>query len=209
MSANDKIAPIKRVRIKQRTEPWIDLDVLNCIKDNDSAFYKYKNYTSQENWENFRALRNKAQSVIIIIKSKQDYFKDTLESNKNDPKSLSDNLKSLGLPSTKGQSSTSIGLNINGEVCFDKLKVAEKFNSFYTSVAADLVAKLPKCLNKFGRNFVFNYYSSKCVVPECFGFSIVAKNMILKYLSNLSSKKATGLDGIPAIFVKDSSSVIA
>jgi len=79
-------------------------------------------------------------------------------------------------------------LNINGEECFDKLKVAEKFNSFYTSVAADLVAKLPKCLNKFGRNFVFNYYSSKGVLPECFGLSIVSENKIFKYLSNLSSK---------------------
>jgi len=100
-------------------------------------------------------------------------------------------------------------LNINGEVCFDKLKAAEKFNSFYTSVAADLVAKLPKCLNKFGRNFVFNYYSSKGVVPECFGLSIVSENKIFKYLSNLSSKKATGLDGIQARFVKNSASVIA
>ena len=38
MSAIDNIAPLKLVRIKQRTEPWIYLDVRKCIKDDDSAF---------------------------------------------------------------------------------------------------------------------------------------------------------------------------
>ena len=53
-----------------------------------------------------------------------------MESNKNDSKSLWDNLKSVGLPSKKGQSSTSIGLNINGEVCFDKLKLQKSLTPF-------------------------------------------------------------------------------
>jgi len=83
------------------------------------------------------------------------------------------------------------------------------FNSFYTSVAAGLVAKLPKCLIKFGRNFVLNYYSSKGVVSDFFGISIVSENKIFKYLKNVSSSKSTGLDGIPARFVKDSASIIA
>lgn len=74
-------------------------------------------------------------------------FKNTLENNKKDSRSLWDNLNCLGLPSMKGQSSCNIGLNIDDEVCFDKVKVAEKFNSFYTTVAAKLVEKLPKCLN--------------------------------------------------------------
>ena len=59
------------------------------------------------------------------------------------------------MPSKKGKaSSVSIGLNSDGERCFDKCVVAEKFNSFYTTVASKLVEKLPKSENKFGKQFV-------------------------------------------------------
>ncbi len=47
LSAINNIAPIKQVRIKQRTEPWITPDILQSIKDRDSCFNIYrkdKNY---------------------------------------------------------------------------------------------------------------------------------------------------------------------
>jgi hypothetical protein len=101
-------------------------------------------------------------------------------------------LKKLGLPSKKGLSSTNIGLKIEDSICFDKLKVAETFNSFYTSVASKLVEKLPKCINKYGRGFVFNYYSSKGVKPDSYSLSVVTENQIYKRLNSLSMNKATG-----------------
>ena len=102
-----------------------------------------------------------------------------------------------------------IGLNIGGEVCFEKGAVAEKFNSFYTTVASKLVEKLQKCVNKFGRQFVQTFYQRKGVTPNSYSFSMVSENKILKYLNNLSANKATGLDDIPSRFVRDSASVIA
>ena len=44
MSAIDNIAPVKEVRIKQRTEPWINNEILQSIKDRDKAFQLYKNF---------------------------------------------------------------------------------------------------------------------------------------------------------------------
>ena len=145
-----------------------------------------------------------------MLKAKQNYFKEKLEENKNQSKSLWNTLKQLGLPSKKGNISASkIGLRIDGDVCFDNLSVAEKFNSFYTNVASKLVEKLPFCQNVFGRNFVLNYYASKGVIPNNFALSIVYENTILKYLNKLSDNKATGLDGISSRFVRDSASLIA
>ena len=37
----------------------------------------------------------------------------------------------------------------------------------------------------------------------------MSENTVMKYLVNLSANKATGLDGIPARFVRDSASVIS
>ena len=113
------------------------------------------------------------------------------------------------MPSKKGKASASaIGLKIGGEVCFDRHIVEEKFNHFYTTVASKLVEKLPKRIDKFGKQFVEIFYGLKGVKPNDYSFSVVSENKVLKYLNNLSAKKATGLDDIPARFVRDSASII-
>jgi len=38
VSVIDNIAPVKQLRIKQRTEPWMDSYILQAIKDRDSSF---------------------------------------------------------------------------------------------------------------------------------------------------------------------------
>ena len=38
-------------------------------------------------------------------------------------------------------------------------------------------------------------------------FSLVSENTVMKYLVNLSANKDSGLDGIPARYVRDSTSV--
>ena len=96
------------------------------------------------------------------------------------------------MPSTKGKASSgNIGLKINDELSFDKLEVAEKFNSFYTTVALTLVEKLPQSLHKFGKNFVESFYRNKGVFPNSYSFSIVSENKVLKYLNSLGINKAT------------------
>ena len=100
-------------------------------------------------------------------------------------------------------------MSIDDSICFDKLKVAEKFNSFYTTVASKLVEKLPNCIATFGKSFVFNFYCSKGVKPNSYSLSIVDESQVFKILNNLSPKKATGLDSIPSRFIRDSASIIA
>ena len=38
----DSVAPTKEVRLKQRTEPWMDSDILELIKIRDYFMYKLK-----------------------------------------------------------------------------------------------------------------------------------------------------------------------
>ena len=70
--------------------------------------------------------------------------------------------------------------------------------------------KISEChLMQFRSQFVQTFYQRKGVTPNSYSFSMVSENKILKYLNNLSANKATGLDGIPSRFVRDSASVIA
>ena len=99
MSAIDNIAPMKEVRIKQRTQPWITNEILQCIKDRDKAFRVYKKDSSDDIFSNFKELRNKTQTMIYT--AKPDYFKEKVENENTDSKSLWNALKELGMPFKK------------------------------------------------------------------------------------------------------------
>jgi len=71
------------------------------------------------------------------------------------------------------------------------------------------VEKLPPCIISFGASFVHSFYSSKGIKLDSFSFSIVSEEKCLNYISSLSANKATGLDGIPSRFIRDSALVIA
>ena len=97
----DDIAPIKEVRIKQRTEPWVNDEILQSIKDRDKAFETFKNDRSDEKFTVFKQLRNKTQT--LIYNAKKNFFKDKLKHENNDSKSLWNSPKQLGMPSKKGK----------------------------------------------------------------------------------------------------------
>ena len=53
-----------------------------------------------------------------------------------------------------------------------------------------------------------DYYQKLGVRKESFAFSLVSEKKVLKYFLKLGANKATGLDGIPARFIKDSASIV-
>ena len=57
--------------------------------------------------------------------------------------------------------SSSIDLEVGGEVCFDRpgYTVAETFNKFFVNVASSLMNKLPAGSGRYGLDFVSNFYT--------------------------------------------------
>jgi len=58
LSVLDSIAPVKQIKVKQRSEPWINSEVLQCIQERKNAFFTYKHDRSDCNYEKFKSLRN-------------------------------------------------------------------------------------------------------------------------------------------------------
>ena len=94
-------------------------------------------------------------------------------------------------------------------MCFDKLKVAEQFNMFFSTVASSLVNKLPQGTGKFGDDHVLSFYQGKDVSPNAFCLKEVNVDNINQILNSMSANKATGLDDLSARFIKDGARVIA
>ena len=119
-----------------------------------------------------------------------------------------ENLEKYGFAVKENWVFKSIGLKINDEICFGPLKVAEKFNTFFSTMASSLVEKLPNCSGKFGKSYVKDYYQKLWVHKDYFAVFLLFEENVLKYLLKLGANKATGLGGIPARFIKDSASIV-
>ena len=61
----------------------------------------------------------------------------------------------------------------------------------------------------FNKIMVKSFYSKKGVLENSFGFSTVAESKVYKLINTVNIKKASGLDGISAKFIRDGCSVIA
>ena len=90
-------------------------------------------------------------------------------------------------------------LEIDGETCFDPKMVANCFNNFFTTVASNLVDKLPSSFNLFHTESPTfqNFYNSKNVEADEFMLIPVSEDFIYKELCKSNPSKSTGTDNIP------------
>jgi len=118
-------------------------------------------------------------------------------------------LKTLGY-SNKTKEQCKVVLNIEGETCFDSNKVANYINKFYTTVASNLVNKLPPSNNKFctDSEAFQRYYSDMGVTSDLFRLSPVSTDFVFSALAKLHPSKSTGLDNIPAKFLRDGALIL-
>ena len=203
----DNIAPLKNVRIKQRTALWMTGEVLHLIHERDRAFSKFRKTKDISGHRKFIYRRNqvqykKQQAKSEFIANKTDEFK-------QQPKQLWQLLKSLGTLTRCNCKPGSIGLNIDNNICFDKSLVSEHFNNYFTNVASTLVDQLPPSNGKYERQHFQDFYRSLGVTSNSFCFSEVSEKNVLSILCKLNSSKATELDLLSPRFIKDGAKLSA
>ena len=206
-SVLDVVAPIKEIRLKQRTEPWLTSDILQNIQERDNWLNKFRKTRDPDSYKVYCNLWNEIQRETWT--SKLDYLANKIDENRNNSKKLCQQLKNLGYGS-KGKQSSNIVLDIDVETCFDSKKVANCFNIFSTSIATSMVEKLPPSLNLFDTrcgNFQ-NFYRNRNVLQYGFVLTSINEDFIFKELCQLNSSKSTGSDNILARFVKDAASIL-
>ena len=207
VSILNTLAPIKEIRIKQDTEPWMCTEILDLIKQRDYYLKMFKQSRSSIDIAQHHMLRN--QVTHKIKRAKAQFIKSNVMENKGNPTQLWRVLQDLGCSKKCKTKETNIGLNIDNSICFDKVKVATHFNNFFSDIAGNLVNKLPPIIGKYGYDFVKKFYQDKVsMLVGDFSFTPVSKKHVLKMLIDLNLHKATGLDGMPARFIIDSANII-
>ena len=59
----DRVAPVKSVRLKQRTEQWFTGDILRSISVRDKAWKQYREQNNSDNFTEYK-LRNMTDALI-------------------------------------------------------------------------------------------------------------------------------------------------
>ena len=193
--------------VKANSKPWFDNEIVSAIQRQDKVFKKFKHSGLETGKNNFKVAKIHLQKMIL--KKMKSYFEEELGKNRNKPKELWKTLKSLGLNSDKARQSK-IYLNKDGAIQFEALENRNTFKSFYSELAGGLQGKLPRAPNKLTGQTTKNYYAkTSCNVSDEFEFSNVSEEDVKKILLSLDTSKATGMDQIPAKFLRDSAEVLA
>ena len=203
LSVIDKVAPYRDFRPKLNSKPWMCGEILAAIKKRDSLFSKFKkNRSNEQLYKEYCSQRNAVQRDIKFAKA--NYFRQRLNESKGDSGKLWRHLRSLGY-SSKNMGGSSIVLESNGVKSFKLSDVSRIFNEFYTSVASDLVSKLPAPSGIFSpvSQLFSEFYRQKGCHRRCFTLMPVGVHFIRGVLENMKPNKSTGLDDISARFLKD------
>ena len=96
---------------------------------------------------------------ISLQKRKNNFFKKILKECIGKPKDLWEAIKSLGLPNKYG--GCIVGALVENQIVkHDTKSILKTFKSFYSNLARNLLAKLPKSPNRYKIKLVPDYYKN-------------------------------------------------
>ena len=202
----DSIAPFKENKIKTNSQDWFDMEIREKIKTRVSLYRKFKKSKNRVDEDIYKSAKRDVEK--LVKQKKREFYQNKLEQNIGKPKELWKTLKSLGLPSKKA-SNSKICLKKEDSISFDDATNTSIFNNFYSSLADNLVKKLPKPTGKFGISSVKNYYNdSNFQTGAQFKLIKTTEIEINSILQCLNVDKAAGIDNISNIFLKDGANIL-
>lgn len=168
----DKYIPLKRIKIKNTSQPWFNSEVLNAIKTRGKKYSRWKRNPSNDNWEAYRLARNNASNITKVAKTS--YFQTKLNPQLSSKK-LWSNIKSLGISQSKNPE-----CRIN----------AKTMNEFFLKSNCQANSST-FCLNE---NLLYRS-------QDLFCFEMASNEDIIKCLLDIKSN-AIGEDGVSLKFLK-------
>ena len=115
----------------------------------------------------------------------------------------------MGLPS-KAVTASNICLKDKNEIVFNATKCCSIFKNYFSSLAQNLVSKLPSWPNIFIESKVASYYDNNAVSKDLnFQLLEASPEKIVSILKGLNPFKAAGYQSLSGKFLKDGVQVLA
>ena len=191
----NKHMPLKKLTkrdLKQKLKPWITKGILISMKRRDKLYKKYINCKNilfkNVYFENYKQLRN--MIVNLCRNSKRVYFNQFFTENANNIRNTWKGIKSIiNIKST--ENSEPITLIDNKEILSDPKRVANSFNTYFSTIAGDLQEKMHYT------NHDFHHYLTNRN-ENSFFLSPTNKYEIIDIITSIDIDKAVGPHSIPS-----------
>ena len=130
-SALDENCPWREKRVKRSVQtPWMTNFVLKQLHLRDVCLKTARRTNDADDWNNYRAARNKA--VAMIRNAKKEFFYNAFKDNKGNRRGIWKTIKTLTGTGKNRRDINSI--NIGESVIDDKEQMAQQFNSHFSAI---------------------------------------------------------------------------
>ena len=143
----------------------------------------------------------------LISYKKKKFFENRLNDSIGKPKELWKALKSLGLPSKTSVCGTT-ALKVKNTTSFETKSTLDVFKNYYSTLAENLLKKLPTPPNRYTFNSIIQYYRH-FIQTDAFHLTYTMEIDIEKILRSTNVRKAAGIDDLSGRFLKDGSRVLS
>ena len=170
----------------------------------EKLFLKFKKSKLHIDEENYKKVKYQVQN--LIRKKKREFYETNIRQKINKPK---ETLKSLGLPS-KAVTASNICLKDKNQIVFNDIKNCSIFKNYFSSLAQNLVSKLPLSPNIFTESKIASYYNNN-VMSKDLNFQLLetSPEKMSSILKGLNPSKDAGIDNLSGEFLKDGAHVLA
>jgi hypothetical protein len=207
-AAKELHMPSKKVKFKKykhKKTKWITRGIINSIQFRDNLYKVHKmtdpdslDYTIQdENLKIFRCILRKT-----IRDAKKLYYDRLFRKFKSDIKGIWKTINDILSKSKKKRSFPSFFKDEENNIITDKVQIANKFNTFFTTIGPNLARKITAPRNKTFQN----YLTKTC--DNIFKFQDITEITVNNIIDNLAPKISFGFDGLSTKLIKSIKPVI-
>ena len=191
------MCPIKYLKIRTDSPPWITQEVIEAINDRNSFFRQAKLSMDSEHIKRAHSARNRANRLILATKG--EYIKEILHKYKDDPKKFWRVLNSNLL---KGKEiSSDITFNKGNDVYTTISESCEYMNKHFAGIGK-------KLHSQFNNNLLSENYDCMYNLENSCDDIMFDVADIVKLVKDINIHKGSGIDYLPSFILKDVFEVI-
>ncbi len=199
--AKDAHMPHKLVRFnkyKHKKCKWITHGIIKSIHFRDNLYKKHK--TTNPDSPEYEIIGTNLKTYNNILKksirlAQKNYYESLFHKFKGDMKGTWKTISDI-LNKTRRKKTFPLLFKDNEQIITDKLKIANKFNSFFTSIGPNLAKNITIPKNKHFKKYLTLNYNHN------FNFKDIEEATVNQIINNLAPKTSLGFDGISTKLVK-------
>ena len=128
VSILDNHAPHKKLRVKDRTTPWLTKELLTLFRERNTAWALARKSGNPLHWSLFRQLRNKC--TFTVKKAKSSFYLDQITSSYSDPTKF---WKVVNSHKNKSSGSFPTHISVNNSLVSEPNEICTTFNKHFSS----------------------------------------------------------------------------